>query len=158
MKSITVIPGMNGRSMPFGSYKNFRLYTVRGWYNNGSPNYDYGCTILKSRIGKRLGYYGFAALTDSTLNGLFANLAGYPGDKPYGTQWYMAGRITNVTSRRIYYMIDTYGGQSGSAAYWLRSGHRYAVGIHAYGGCPNKATRIVKPVFDNMRKWRKECG
>lgn len=156
-KSIQVIPGMNGSSMPFGSYTSGNLRTVTGWYNGANPTHDYGCIILKERPGKSLGYYGFAALSDSSLSGLLVNLAGYPADKAFGTQWYMADRITKVEPRRIHYMIDTYGGQSGSAVYRLSSGQRHAVGIHGYGGCPNKATRIVKPVFDNMLNWRNEC-
>jgi V8-like Glu-specific endopeptidase len=82
------------------------------------------------------------------------NNSGYPGDKPFGTQWFNAGAITQVTNRKIYYMIDTYGGQSGSPVWRFLNGQRHGVGIHAYGGCPNSATRIVKEVFDNMLAWR----
>jgi hypothetical protein len=32
---------------------------------------------------------------------------------------------------------------------------RYVVGIHGYGGCPNKAVRVVRPVFDNLLAWRR---
>ena len=65
---------------------------------------------------------------------------------------YNAGRVTKVESRRIYYMLDRAGGQSGSPTWRYRYGKRHAVGIHAYGGCPNKSTRISKAVFDNMKK------
>jgi len=80
-----------------------------------------------------------------------------PGDKPAGTMWLAAGPITKVEPRRLYYMIDTYPGQSGSCVWRLRSGQRTAVGIHAYGGCPNGATRITTEVFVNMKRWKDEC-
>ena len=153
-RQIEVIPGMNGASRPYGSMIGTSFRSVVGWTQNGDPNYDYGCIILPSPLGNQVGYFGFAALTDSSLNGLLANNAGYPGDKPFGTQWFNAGRVTNVTARKFYYMLDTYGGQSGSPTWRLQSGQRHAVGIHAYGGCPNSSTRITTPVFNNMLTWR----
>lgn len=35
----------------------------------------------------------------------------YPGDKAFGTQWFSAGTVTQVTARRLSYMVDTFGGQ-----------------------------------------------
>ena len=91
-------------------------------------------------LGNQVGYFGFAALTDASLQNLLVNNSGYPGDKPAGTQWFNAGRVTNVTARKIYYMLDTYGGQSGSPTWRFLNDQRHAVSIHAYGGCP-----IVRP-------------
>jgi V8-like Glu-specific endopeptidase len=82
-------------------------------------------------------------------------ISGYPGDKPSGTQWYHARKITAVNSRKVYYDIDTFGGQSGSAVYRIINGARYGVAIHAYGGSTsNSGTRIVTPVFNNMVNWK----
>jgi V8-like Glu-specific endopeptidase len=159
-RRIEVIPGMNGGSRPYGSQIGTSFRSVQGWTGgSGDPNYDYGAIILpNSTLGNRVGWFGFAALTDSSLQNLLVNNSGYPGDKPFGTQWFNAGRITNVTSRKIYYMIDTFGGQSGSPVWRLQNGERHAVGVHAYGGCPNSATRIVQPVFNNMLAWRNACS
>ena len=88
------------------------------------------------------------------LNNLLVNLSGYAGDKPFGTQWFMAGNISNVEARRLRYMVDSFGGQSGSPVWRLNNGQRHAVGIHAYGGCPNGATRIIQDVYDNMVAWK----
>jgi len=129
--------------------------SVRGWTQNSDPNFDYGCIILpNASLGNQVGYFGFASLTDASLNSLLVNNSGYSGDKPFGTQWFNAGRVTNVTARKIYYMLDTYGGQSGSPTWRFLNGQRHAVGIHAYGGCPNSSTRIVSQVFNNMMSWR----
>jgi len=154
-KKIEVIPGMRGATRPYGSMIGTSFRSVTGWTQNGDPNYDYGCIILPSpSLGNQVGYFGFAALTDASLQNLLVNNSGYAGDKPFGTQWYNAGTVTTVTARKIYYMLDTYGGQSGSPTWRFQSDQRHAVGIHAYGGCPNSATRIVTAVFNNMMTWR----
>ncbi len=155
VRRIEVIPGMDGASRPFGSQVGTSFRSVSGWTSSANPEYDYGAIILPNGdLGNRVGWFGFAVLDDASLQNLFVNTAGYPGDKPFGTIWYNAGNITQVTSRRLFYMIDTAGGQSGSAVWRLQSGVRHAVGIHGYGGCPNKAVRIVRPVFDNMVAWK----
>ena len=154
-KEIEVIPGMDAASRPFGSQKSTTFRSVIGWTKNQDQNYDYGAIILPNNdLGNRVGWFGFAVLTDSALNNLLVNNSGYPADNPYGTQWFNAGRTNNVTARKFYYMIDTYGGQSGSPVWRYYEGHRQVLGVHAYGGCPNSATRITKPVFDNMMNWK----
>jgi glutamyl endopeptidase len=153
-KKIEVIPGMDGASRPYGSSVGTKFNSVVGWTTNSDPNYDYGCIILPAPLGNTVGWFGFANLNDSTLQGMVANNSGYAGDKPVGTQWFNAGTITTVTDRKIYYMLDTYGGQSGSPVWRFANNQRHAVGIHAYGGCPNSATRINAAVFNNMNNWR----
>jgi len=154
-RQIEVVPGMQGATKPFGSMIGTSFRSVTGWTQNNDQNYDYGCIILpNSTLGNRVGYFGFAALTDASLQNLLVNNSGYPADKPFGTQWFNAGRATNITARKIYYMLDTYGGQSGSPTWRFQSGQRHSVGIHAYGGCPNSSTRIVTAVFNNMMTWR----
>jgi glutamyl endopeptidase len=158
VKSIIVIPGRNGVNRPYGSIAGAGFRSVTGWTRDASPEYDYGCILLPSnnKIGDRTGYYGFAAFSDSLLNNLLVNTAGYPGDKPSGTQWRTNGNLSSVAVRRLFYNMDTFGGQSGSVVYRYRSEYneRIAVGIHCYGGCPNGATRITTGVFNNMVAWR----
>jgi glutamyl endopeptidase len=154
-KQIEVIPGMNAANRPFGSQVSTVFRSVLGWTKNKDWNYDYGAIILPDNtLGNRVGWFGFAVLPDSSLNNLTANNSGYPGDKPFGTQWFNAGRVTKLTDRKFYYMIDTMGGQSGSPVWRFINGQRHAIGVHAYGGCPNSATRITKAVFDNMIAWK----
>jgi glutamyl endopeptidase len=158
-KQIEIIPGMDGSTRPYGTYFGYssknQLRSVVGWKEDGLATHDYGAIILDNgKPGKAIGYFGWAVYPDATLKGMLANTAGYPGDKPSGTQWFMADKIGSVEARRLYYMIDTYGGQSGSNVWQLTGGNRFAVGIHAYGGCPNKATRIVNAVSDNMKNWK----
>ncbi|AJK90034.1 hypothetical protein PI85_22280 [Lysinibacillus sp. A1] len=152
--SITVVLGRNGNEEPYGEITSTNLSSVKGWTEQHDPNYDYGAIILPTHIGDVTGYFGFAAYQDSQLKNVKANLSGYPGDKP-NTQWFMYDTITNVANRKIYYDIDTVGGHSGSPL-WIDApdGQHYAVGIHAYGGCPNSATRINQDVFNNLLIWK----
>ena len=49
-----------------------------------------------------------------------------------------------VNTRKVYYDIDTFGGQSGSAVYRIIGGKRYGIAIHAYGGATtNSGTRVT---------------
>lgn len=158
VESIEVIPGMNGTSRPFGSATSEQFRSVQGWTDSAKKTHDYGCIILpeSARLGDRTGWFGFAKLSDPSLKNLLANNSGYPGDKSFGTQWYNAGRVSEVTPRRIHYMIDTAPGQSGSPTwrYSADTKKRHAIGIHAYGGCANKSTRINAPVYANMTAWK----
>lgn len=153
-RRIEVIPGMDAAARPYGSAVGTSFRSVTGWTTSTDQNFDYGCIILPTNLGNTTGYFGFANLSDASLNGLLLNNSGYPGDKPFGTQWFNAGRVSQVTSRKLYYMLDTYGGQSGSPVWRSLNGARHAVGVHAYGGCPNSATRINGDVYSNMLAWR----
>jgi V8-like Glu-specific endopeptidase len=55
---------------------------------------------------------GLANLSFFSLLGLNVNSAGCPGDKSYATQWWNSNNIMAVTGRRLYYRIDTMGGQA----------------------------------------------
>lgn len=155
-KKIEVIPGMDAAVKPYGSQVGTSFRSVKGWTKNKKLTHDYGCIILPNEtLGRRIGWFGFASLSQKSLKNLLINNSGYASDKqPSSTQWFNAGRITKVESQRLQYMIDTYNGHSGSPVWRYREGKRHAVGVHAYGGCPNKATRITRPVFDNMKNWK----
>ena len=158
VQSIKVMPGRNGATLPYGSVTVPRanLRSVTGWTVNG-PNeeFDYGAMVLPTPLGNTTGWFGFANYSDATLKPLTVNLSGYPGDKPSGTQWYQSSPIAALGPRKVYYTIDTFGGQSGSAVYVIRNGSRYGVAVHAYGGSSsNSGTRITKPVFDNFQLWK----
>lgn len=161
MQSIQVIPAMDGTVVPYGSQTSSNFRSVKGWTDpviGGQVEYDYGAIILPNgTLGNKVGWFGFAVLTDSQLTNLTVNTAGYPGDKPTGTQWFTAGPITSVEARRLGYMLDTYPGQSGSAVWRLQNNQRHGVGVHNYGGCPNHATRITQDVFNNMLNWKNIC-
>jgi V8-like Glu-specific endopeptidase len=155
VRSIRVMPGRTGSTLPYGSVISQSFRSSNGWINGGDENYDYGAVILPTDLGNTVGWLGFGVYSDADLLASTANISGYPGDKPAGTQWYASRGIASVNSRKVFYDIDTAGGQSGSAVYRIINGQRYAVAIHAYGGAvTNSGTRIVTPVFNNMAVWK----
>ena len=155
VRSINVMPGRNGSQLPYGTVTSTMFRSVTGWTGSGDENYDYGAIMLTTDLGKRTGWLGFGAFTDATLLASVGNISGYPGDKPSGTQWYDSRRIASVNSRKVYYDIDTAGGQSGAAVYRIANGKRYAFAIHAYGGATvNSGTRINTPVYNNIKTWK----
>lgn len=156
-KSIEVIPGMNGALRPYGSCVATTFRSVKGWTDSKNREYDYGAIILPEncRMGDRTGYFGYAVKDNGFLMASVLNLSGYPGDKGGSEQWFMSKKAKSVSGRVITYEIDTMGGQSG-APVWVKIGEeRYCVGIHTNGhSSGNSATRIVKPVFDNIKAWK----
>ncbi len=155
VKTIQVMPGRNGGTLPYGSVTSSNFRSVAGWINSGDENYDYGAIILPTDLGNTVGWFGFGVYSDADLTAATGNISGYPGDKPTGTQWYDHRQIASVNARKVFYDIDTAGGQSGSAVYRIINGGRYAVAVHAYGGATtNSGTRIVTPVYNNMVAWK----
>jgi V8-like Glu-specific endopeptidase len=155
VKTIDVMPGRNGGSLPFGSVRSVSFRSVVGWTNNGDEHYDYGAIIIPTTLGNTVGWFGFGVFSDADLRAATANISGYPGDKPPGTQWYDNHRVAAVDSRKVFYDIDTMGGQSGSAVYRIKDGKRIAVAVHAYGGATtNSGTRISTPVYNNLVLWK----
>jgi glutamyl endopeptidase len=154
---IEVIPGMNDAQRPYGTFTGTTFKSVNGWINSKNRNYDYGAIILpaNARPGAATGYFGYAVKDDSYLKASVLNLSGYPGDKGGNQQWFMSLKPKSVSSRVINYDIDTFGGQSG-APVWIKIGNdRFCIGIHTNGHISgNSATRIVQPVFDNIKSWK----
>ncbi|MCA1781602.1 MAG: serine protease [Dermatophilaceae bacterium] len=155
VRSVTVIPGRNGVAQSYGAVVSTDFRTVTGWANSANHEYDYGAILLPTPLGNTTGWLGFGAYSDATLLSSTANISGYPGDKPAGTQWYHARRVTSVGARKVYYDVDTFGGQSGSAVYRIVNGARFAVAVHAYGGATsNSGTRITSEVHNNLMAWK----
>lgn len=155
VKSISVMAGRNGGALPYGTVISRSFRSVSGWINSGDENFDYGAIILSSDLGSTVGWLGFGVYSDADLQSSTGNISGYPGDQPSGTQWYASRRIASVNSRKVFYDIDTAGGQSGSAVYRIVNGNRHAVAIHAYGGAiTNSGTRIITAVYNNLVNWK----
>ena len=155
-QSVEVIPALDGTRRPYGSAASSRFRAVDGWIERADSDFDYAAIILDTPLGEQTGWYGFAALDPALLRSADTNISGYPADRERATrQYFHARKITRITPRKIYYEIDTYGGQSGSCAYLLANGSRVAVGIHTTGASAgNSGTLINEDVFNNMRRWK----
>ena len=166
--SIEVSAGRNGSDFPFGTVVSQRFSSVDLWVNSENPDFDMGCIHLDDPIGDRVGWFAVGAIAPDELESYMVNVSGYPGDRGRGTeQYHHKNRVLRVSERRLFYDVDTFGGQSG-APVWIheRDGSPpIAVGIHAYGvgGSPrgleaNSAPRIIPEVLEQIRAWVEEDG
>ncbi|HEY5997684.1 MAG TPA: trypsin-like serine protease [bacterium] len=170
--SIKAYPGRNGSTAPYGYRWGYRVFSPPGWTGSASQFYDYGAIQLAgTAIGNTTGWFGFRWQTSNSFPGYFT-VRGYPGDKIgtlAATMWTMNGAVlaggtpTTTYGKKLWYLMDTYGGQSGSPIYQTWGGQCcYGVGIHAYGAAAwpgptppyNSGTRITSAVFANLLNWR----
>lgn len=155
VRSISVMPGRNGTHLPYGAVTSTSFHSVRGWVDNGDENFDYGAITIPNDLGSTTGWFGFGVWPDADLLKSVVNISGYPGDQPAGTQWYDSRQVSSVNPLKVFYDIDTAGGQSGSAVYRIVNGSRYGIAIHAYGGATvNSGTRFTRAVHDNLVRWK----
>ena len=154
-RRIRVFPGRNGANSPFGRLTSSSYYVPPEWVRSPSPNYDYGAVVLPQPGFSHSKFFGMEARPASYLTGERVKTAGYPGDKAYGTQWLVDGQVATVTANRFFYMIDTWGGQSGSPVFTTNQygfGNHFTLGIHCYGGCPNGSTRVISQMLERLPK------
>ena len=141
--SLDFTVGQNGSYKPWGSESWSNAYTVSQWFNNRDSRYDYGMIILDA--APHNGSTSFGQYSGGTHT-----VTGYPGDKPFGTMWTDSGSTSSDTYK-IYYTLDTAGGQSGSG---IRDNNNVVRGIHAYGyGSQNGGTRITSTVYNQIQTW-----
>lgn len=157
VQNIKVMPGRDGKKLPFDFVTSTKFFTVRGWAENGDPRYDYGAIIIPKDLGDEVGHFGFGVYEDEDLKSAAALISGYPNDQPPGTQWRDRNTVASVDEFKVYYDIDTIAGQSGSAVCRVVEGNKpFAIAIHAYGGAThNSGTRITNPVYSNLTNWKK---
>lgn len=152
-KNIGIVLGKDGNSQPKGviNVGTSGLRAPDQWKNSTDQNYDWGLIIVG---GQRWGL-GVQVQPDNVLNGMPIITAGYPADKPGYQMWGDNGPVSSVSTNKVYYMDDTYGGQSGSPVWGPVPGQSYSnvVGIHAYGGCPNSATRVTNEMLNLINTW-----
>jgi V8-like Glu-specific endopeptidase len=166
--SIEVSPGRSGAEFPYRTVRSTRVSSVNRWVEAQDPDFDIGCIHLDEPLGNEVGWFGVGALSPDELEGYLVNVSGYPGDRGGGTeQYHHRNRILRVTERRLFYDVDTFGGQSG-APVWIHetdTAPPLAVGIHAYGvGAAvdgleaNSAPRIIPEVLEQIRTWVQADG
>ena len=113
--------------------------------------------VLPRDFAHSPGWFGYGSYGDDVLAASVVNIAGFPIDKPAGTLWGHARRVSRVTPNALFYEIDTYGGRSGAPVVCWDGNDYVAVGIHNYGDLAgNRATRINASVFANLDGWAAE--
>lgn len=165
-RRIRVIPGRNGDAAePFSAAVSSEFSTTDRWLEAQDPDFDYAAIHLNEDLGAAVGSFSVAALLDADLQNRLVNVSGYPLVPGEGkSQYFHANRVKALTPRRLFYDMDTYGGQSGSPvwAYMDDSDVPVVVGVHAYGvgGVPvglnvvaNSGPRILPEVLEVIREW-----
>ena len=171
--TIEVIPGLNGHgdtARPFDSVTSTSFSSVDRWVNSEEADFDIGCIHLNQDIGNELGWFSIGSLAPAELENFLVNVSGYPADRGRGfEQYHNSNRVSRVSDRRVFYEVDTFGGQSG-APVWIYEDEESSpvvIGIHAYGigGTPdefnieaNSAPRIIPEVFNTIRGWVEDDG
>ncbi|QAY79351.1 serine protease [Sphingosinicella sp. BN140058] len=167
---ITLTPGASGSQEPFQSVVATRFETTDQWLNAQDPDFDMAVIHLDVALGSQVGWFGVASLPDATLQNFQVNVSGYPVDKGGRQQWWARNRIRGLTPRRVFYDVDTMGGQSGAPVFIIQSegAAPQVVGIHAYGvggavpaSVPqdvNSAPRIIPEVITLIKQWVAKDG
>jgi glutamyl endopeptidase len=160
---IEVSPARNATKFPFGTVTATRFSALEVWQNSSDPDFDIGCIHLDQPLGDTVGYLKIASLSDGDLDNSLVNVSGYPGDRGNGTQqFFHVNRVLRTAARRVYYDVDTYGGQSGSPVWYQErpEDHPVAVAVHAYGVgatapgiTANSGPRLIPEVVATIQEW-----
>lgn len=161
---ITVWPGRDGDETPMGPIVATQFSTVDKWEHGQDADHDFAAIHLPEDGLKGKSPFRIASLPDADLADHLINVSGYPGDKGGTEQWWAKNRIRSVKPLRLFYDVDTFGGQSGGPAYIVESegAPPTVVGIHAYGtgGTPsdvpfevNSAPRINSDKLAQIKAW-----
>ncbi|KAI9030593.1 trypsin-like cysteine/serine peptidase domain-containing protein [Hyaloraphidium curvatum] len=139
-RTIWVTPGRNEDYWPFGRVAVHRMWVPSRYaelaqnsaYNSQLADFDYAVIELWTPIGDITGTLGFGYGT--SYRG-WMNTAGYPGDKPLGTMWFVSCQHDfDATKVQFHTHCDILGGQSGSPFFGMNNRGQYIiVGIVGWG-------------------------
>lgn len=144
---IIVVPGANGDVEPFGFAEATNVWIPDAYTTNSDPGspFDYALiTIGSTDIEAQTGSFEIGILTTSELQdpGFNPTTSGYPGDKPFGTQWISSeAAFDSVDDVGMIHSIDSFQGQSGSPVW--RGSDMAVVGVEsAENDTQNLAIRL----------------
>jgi len=156
-RRVWVIPGRLGKLGR--TFEAVGFVTHPKWSIGQDAGADVAAIWLPTQIGKQLGTFGFRTLSDTALNQLPVESAGYPDDRdlgrPIGTPMRCSDRIRGVLPQFLATQLDTQMGQSGSPVFVRDAqGQPIALGIHAYGNpTMNHAVRLTSDLVQQLIAW-----
>lgn len=140
---VKVWPGRDGKASPYGFQWARRWRTHPAYLKHPRPANDIAVIELDRPFEGAPGYFATACPSDAELKRLresrLVHVAGYPADKPAGTQWEHAERLDRIDAARIRYSVDTCPGHSGSPV-WILPGpgkRPVVIGVHTAGPKPH---------------------
>ena len=152
--SVTIILQKNGDIEPWTTSKR-KLRSNSGWTQKGQKESDWGIIETEQNLADYVGY-GVIASPSTNIVGETVEIPGYPKAVKNETNSHKMWTDTGTVSRqdstgRVYYDIDTSGGNSGSGVFINGS---TAVAVHAYGGTLNSGARITGLLYNMIMRYR----
>lgn len=151
-KDIYVFPGRDGLGTPYGFAMGTAAKTTPEWEAFGGFGNelafanDVGVITLDRNVGDLVGWYNYrSGGSAGQYTGAQVVSVGYPGDKPYATQWSVAGQVDESTGTALNFTsgLDIFNGQSGSPVFAAGSTTILAVvSNESNDGKRNQAVRI----------------
>ena len=140
--NFTFSPGLNADTAIFPIATATQIWRDKNYLHPGA---DWGIIKLDKPVGDEVGWFGMTTPTDDVLQGNFATVIGYPGDKQAGTLWQNRNKVIGFTSKSINYTADTFNGQSGGP---VVDDNAVIYAIHNGGGRNNNGgQRITADLF-----------
>ncbi|WP_135469948.1 trypsin-like serine peptidase [Crenalkalicoccus roseus] len=138
-RAIRVCPGRRDRAtLPYGSIESREFWIPRAFREGPARvEHDWGLIVLPRPFRDLRRFLPLRALDDASLERLRAGglltVAGYPSDRPLGTLWRHAERLTRFDRRRLFHTVDTCPGHSGSPVIARVGGAPAIIGVHTAG-------------------------
>lgn len=160
---VLVIPGRDATSEPFGLTVATRYLVPNGWQQTGDYQFDFAVIALDGApFGNALAPYlvpasapdsHFAAASRTFIS------AGYPADKPRGTQWMASGFPIRPGPELLATTMDSAGGQSGSPVWSVEGNTGYIIGLLSHETpVANFLLRITPNHLAAMVRYCEELG
>ncbi|AWR22549.1 trypsin-like serine peptidase [Staphylococcus aureus] len=147
-KKIDVYAGVNGQTYTIGKAFSHKFFVSKTWINNAPTKEDIAIIKLNSNLGNKTGYLTLNAHISKGEN---IEISGFPGDKSDNRQYKGKGKLESFDENEMYYTVDTFSGQSGSA---IRDSKNNIIGVHAYGRYNhNSGVRINDLKLDYINYW-----
>lgn len=166
--SVTVTPGQEGGSAPFGAVAAVRETTYTPYVAGRNSHYDIAVLQLAAPIGDETGWFGMKAEPDAFFRGATVQTAGYPNDIPRGTpdrgrvMVTQVGATVSADATQIRHRLDTWSGQSGSPIWQDQKGDFVVLAVHIRGHNAhdradstryNTAVRLTPATIADVKTW-----
>lgn len=162
--SVSFYVGIHGR-VPLAETKAESFFVHPKYPDDENYGYDIGIVKVKDDFGKLYGAASLVAYDIHALHKMRVNVAGYPGSKrfheilfgrPSHDLYTMEGPIQSVNDHKVFYDIDTSGGQSGAGVLVRgKDDILECVGVHTTGSKVegNGAVRINQENGEILKEW-----
>ncbi|GIL41410.1 DUF4214 domain-containing protein [Roseiterribacter gracilis] len=147
--TVYVFPARDGVAQPYGFGLATKLLADPIWVTGQNFLHDIAVITLDRNVGDLVGWYDYTAGgTDAQYTGKQIATVGFPGDKPYGTEWIGIAQVDQSTQSTLNFTstLDVFGGQSGSPVFTRAAdgSPRSIIGVisNTDGFSINRATRI----------------